>query len=301
MAQQSDSLQQQHPGKVSPVVPLGTEQQLPTEQAWQLVSRLMGSLELDALIQAFAESASQYFDCAGVTFLAPEAGEALEHGELAEHHAQYGLTFKGEALGSLTLHARRPFSAGDLALAEQCIGLLITPLCNALKYEAALREARTDPLTQLLNRSTMEQSLSRELGLARRHGEEFCVVTVDLDEFKTVNDAFGHAAGDAVLRDLAMLLRRCGRESDLIYRTGGDEFVIALSHTSLAGARLLAERLRRAVGRNVFRHNGEELPVYVSIGVTALVDHDTVDSLLERADEALYEAKRSGRNQVSFW
>ena len=300
MAQQSDSLQQ-HPGKVSPVVPLGTEQQLPTEQAWQLVSRWMGSLELDALIQAFGESASQYFDCAGVTYLPPEGGEALEHGELAEHQAQYRLTVKGDTLGSLTLHARRPFSSGDLAVAEQCIGLLVTPLRNALKYEAALREARTDPLTQVLNRSTMEQSLSRELGLARRHGEEFCVVTVDLDDFKTVNDAFGHAAGDAVLRDLAMLLRRCGRESDLIYRTGGDEFVIALSHTSLAGARLLAERLRRAVGRNVFRHNGEELPVYVSIGVTALVDHDTVESLLERADEALYEAKRSGRNQVSFW
>ena len=300
MAQQSDSLQQ-HPGKVSPVVPLGTEQQLPMEQVWQLVSRWMGSLELDALIQAFGESASQYFDCAGVTYQPPEGGEVLEHGELAEHQAQYRLTVKGDSLGTLTLHARRPFSSGDLAVAEQCIGLVVTPLRNALKYEAALREARTDPLTQVLNRSTMEQSLCRELGLARRHGEEFCVVSVDLDDFKTVNDAFGHAAGDEVLRDLARLLRRCARESDLIYRTGGDEFLIALSHTSLAGARLLAERLRRAVDRNVFRHNGEELPVYVSIGVTALTDGDTVDSLLERADEALYEAKRAGRNQVAFW
>ena len=300
MAQHSDSLQQ-HPGKASPVVSLGTEQQLSTEQAWQLVSRWMGSLELDALIQAFGESARQYFDCAGVTYQPPESGEVLEHGELAEHQAQYRLTVKGEPLGCMTLHASRPFSSADLAVAEQCIALLVTPLRNALKYEAALQEARTDPLTQLLNRSTMEQSLCRELGLARRHGEAFCVVSMDLDNFKTVNDAFGHAAGDEVLSDLAKLLRRCARESDLIYRTGGDEFLIALSHTSLVGARLLAERLRRAVDRHEFHYNGEELPVYVSIGVTALGDGDTVDSVLQRADEALYEAKRAGRNQVAFW
>ena len=299
MGQHGDSLQQ-HPGKASPVVSLGTGQQLSTEQAWQLVSRWMGSLELDALIQAFAESARQYFDCAGVTYQPPEGGEELEHGELADHQAQYRLTVTGESLGCMTLHASRPFSSADLAVAEQCIALLVTPLRNALKYEAALQEARTDPLTQLLNRSTMEQSLRRELGLARRHGEAFCVVSMDLDNFKTVNDAFGHAAGDEVLSDLAKLLRRCARESDLIYRTGGDEFLIALSHTSLAGARLLAERLRRAVDRHEFHYNGEELPVYVSIGVTALGDGDTVDSLLQRADEAMYEAKRAGRNQVAF-
>ena len=299
MAQQHDSLQQ-HQGKASHVVPLGTEQQLPTEQAWQLALRLTGTLELDALIQEFAESASQYFDCAGVTYEFPAGEDVLEHGDLAENQAQYRLSNQGERLGTITLHARRPFSSGDLAVAEQCIGLLITPLRNALKYEAALQEARTDPLTQVLNRSTMEQSLCREMGLALRHGEDLCVVAVDLDDFKTINDAFGHAAGDLVLQELATLLRRCARESDLIYRVGGDEFVIALSHTSLAGARLLAERLRRAVDRNVFRYDGEELPVYISIGVAALDGNDCVDSLLHRADEALFEAKRAGRNQVAY-
>lgn len=301
MAQQHGSVASDA-GSSATVVPLGTDQKVPVEQAWQVVSRLMGSLELETLVAAFHEVAGQFFDCAGVSYTPPDddGSESVVAGELADHKAQYGLRTSDEHLGVLTLHARRPLGAGDLARAEQCIGLLVTPLRNALRYEAALRQARTDPLSGLLNRSTMHESLVREVRLARRHDESFCVLALDLDDFKPVNDTYGHAAGDTVLREVAALLRRCARESDLLFRVGGDEFLVALSHTSLAGARLLAERVRRAVNRTSFTHDGEVLPVRVSIGVTSLQAGDTVDAMLRRVDGALYSAKGGGRDQVVF-
>ncbi|MDN3518308.1 GGDEF domain-containing protein [Aquisalimonas lutea] len=284
------------------VIPLGTDQKMPVDQAWQVVSRLMGCLELESLIATFREVAGQLFDCAGVSYTPPDddGGDAIVCGDLADHQAQYGLRTSDDHLGVLTLHAHRPLGAGDLARVEQCIGLLVTPLRNALRYEAALRQARTDPLSGLLNRTTMHESLAREVRLARRHDESFCILSLDLDDFKAVNDTYGHAAGDTVLQDVAALLGRCARESDLLFRVGGDEFMVALSHTSLAGARLLAERIRRAVSRTSFTHDGEVLPVHVSVGVTALQPGDTVDGMLRRVDGALYSAKNAGRDQVVF-
>ena len=299
MAKQGDSLPRHgRPKSGVPVVPTGAEQQLPAEKAWSVVSRLMTCLELDALIQEFAGTMSQLLDCAGVTYRRSEDAESLVYGDVAEHQAQYRLVAESEPLGVLTLHGERPFGPADLALADHCITLLITPLRNALKYQSARLEARTDPLTQLLNRSCMEECLGREIRLARRHNQDFSVIAVDLDDLKGVNDLHGHAAGDKVLQELAELLRRCARASELIFRKGGDEFLIALSHTSLAGARLLAERLCRAVDRHGFRYQGEELSVYVSIGVTSLNADDTIEGLLERMDTALYAAKGCGCNQV---
>ena len=226
--------------------------------------------------------------------------QSVVAGQQTDCRARYGLNTHGEDLGVVWLYGHRPMGAAELARAEQGIGLLVTPLRNALRHEAALCAARTDPLTQLLNRSTMQASLVREVGLARRHNESMCVLAMDLDEFKTVNDTFGHAAGDQVLRDLADLLRECCRESDLIFRVGGDEFVVALSHTNIAGAGLLAERLRRSVEGKVFEFDGQPLPVHVSIGVTGLQQQDSTDGLLRRVDDALLRAKGSGRNRVLY-
>lgn len=299
MDPQHDS-QKPAPERGADVVAMGAGEHLPAGGAWQVLSQLVGCLELDALIQAFRSSAGAFLDCVGVTYEAPASDSRIVCGEPAPNQARYGVGVHGEDLGVITLHARRPLGAAALARAEECIGVLVAPLRNALRYEAALRAARTDPLTGLLNRNTMEETLDRELRLARRHDEAFCVLALDLDDFKRVNDTFGHAAGDHVLRELAGVLSRCARESDLVFRVGGDEFVIALSRTDLPGARLLAERLRRAVDRRVFAYEGNVLPVRASVGVTNLQPGDTARTLMRRVDGALFGAKDAGRNRVTL-
>ena len=285
--------------KSSRIVPLGTDQQMPGEEAWGVLSRLMGRLELDELMGEFHEIARQNFDCAGLMYTAPDEDGSYVIGKQCDHHARYNLSADGESLGVLVLSAETPLGAAELARAEQCIALLITPLRNALRYEAALRQARTDPLTGLLNRSTLDETLQREVGLARRHGEPFSILVADLDNFKTINDGLGHQAGDLVLREFAEVLRRCARESDLVFRTGGDEFLVALSHTGLSGANLLAERLRRSVDRYPFEFDGETVPMQVSVGVSTLESGDDFLSLLQRGDDALYGAKEQGRNKIN--
>ena len=140
---------------------------------------------------------------------------------------------------------------------------------------------------------------------ALRHRHPFCMALVDLDFFKQINDSFGHAVGDAALRDLAAALRRHTREGDILARFGGEEFVLALPNTDLEGARVLAERIRTYVRGLHWEAEGISFGLTVSIGLSTL-DHDgryqgrpLVDHLLRQADKALYYCKSNGRDQVS--
>ena len=166
----------------------------------------------------------------------------------------------------------------------------------------------TDPLTGCVNRRGLDQALAREVARAARTGSEIAVLALDLDHFKQVNDTYGHPVGDAVLRDTASLILRAARAGDVVARTGGEEFAILMPDTGGSGAFQLATRLCDMVRMRAFVLNGARVPVTVSIGViaTGLVDDDrpvseVADELLARADEALYGAKRGGRDRVRTW
>lgn len=151
-------------------------------------------------------------------------------------------------------------------------------------------EAMTDPLTGLLNRRgfyTLIEKWERE--------QPLCVVAIDIDHFKKVNDWYGHDAGDAVLVQIASLLRDAGRSGDVISRFGGEEFILLLPFTALDAAARIAERMRKAVMATTFSYAGE---ITVSAGVASFEGHEEIDVVLRRADEALYEAKHAGRNKV---
>lgn len=153
----------------------------------------------------------------------------------------------------------------------------------------------TDRLTALANRRKLEASLQSELLRARRYGKTFSIIMLDVDRFKIINDTHGHQAGDAVLVQLADLLRRNARETDVVGRWGGEEFLIICPETSLLVVTALAERYRTEMERNDFGPVGQ---VTSSFGVTASAEGDDVQLLVRRADEALYRAKESGRNRV---
>ena len=162
------------------------------------------------------------------------------------------------------------------------------------------RQASTDALTGMANRRSLMARLTEEVAHARRHPSRvFSVLAVDIDLFKQVNDNWGHGAGDAALVHLAGLMQRQTRPSDLVGRSGGEEFMVLLRDTSAPAATALAERLRRAIARSVLRHEGIRLRLSVSIGVAELQPQDSsIDTLLARADRALYAAKHAGRNRV---
>jgi diguanylate cyclase (GGDEF)-like protein len=155
-----------------------------------------------------------------------------------------------------------------------------------------------DSLTGLRNRRYVADQLPQEIKRAKRHGRPLCVAMCDIDHFKSVNDDYSHAFGDDVLRRIAKVFLSTARESDTVSRYGGEEFLVILPDTDLAGAEVLAERIRAAVSELVFGEVAPGLRVSMSIGIAQLTPGRDERELLAEADARLYEAKRSGRNRI---
>jgi two-component system cell cycle response regulator len=154
----------------------------------------------------------------------------------------------------------------------------------------------TDPLTGMANRRYFLGILDNLMSLARRHHTPLSLVMVDLDHFKAINDAYGHGGGDQVLRHFGVLLKKCSRKEDLGARFGGEEFIVALPQTDLAGAKIWAEKIRSGLEEMVWTQIKGK--VTGSFGISQFYPEDTLESFIERADKALYQAKAAGRNRV---
>ncbi|GHE94832.1 GGDEF domain-containing protein [Thalassotalea profundi] len=162
----------------------------------------------------------------------------------------------------------------------------------------AEKEARTDALTQLANRRKFMESIKHDLSIATRNHLDFSIIYIDIDHFKTINDTYGHAAGDKVLVTLADILKSNTRPSDNVSRIGGEEFAITSLGKNTNTATALADRIRKKVEDHRFVLADIEVKITISLGVATLIDSQTSDELLKRTDDALYKAKNSGRNQV---
>jgi diguanylate cyclase (GGDEF)-like protein len=156
-----------------------------------------------------------------------------------------------------------------------------------------------DPLTRLLNRRGLDDALQVSRAQAARRSLPTSAIMVDIDHFKQVNDSFGHEIGDQVLRQVADIISRLCRSSDVIARTGGEEFLVVLPETDLDSARILAERIREAIGQRPIVVDSQRIGVTVSLGVSSVVGDLNLDELSLEADRAMYLAKRGGRNRVA--
>lgn len=186
------------------------------------------------------------------------------------------------------------------ALSWYLIGLLL----EIHHSEQEMRElASRDALTGLLSRRAFFDNARSYTLLATRHEIPFSVIIVDLDHFKSINDRYGHPAGDAVLKLFADVVNSVSRRSDIIGRLGGEEFALVLPSTQIAEAFEFAERLHNAVNKAVLKHKDAMIQYTVSIGLTASESgiENSIDNLLARADQALYQAKRAGRNQTTVY
>ena len=158
-------------------------------------------------------------------------------------------------------------------------------------------KALIDPLTQLPNRLAYDEKLKQEYARWKRYNNTLLIIVWDIDFFKSVNDNYGHQAGDEVLKGVAIMFRNSLRETDFIFRFGGEEFVSLMPETSLGGGFKIAEKVRANIEKLKFTHNGHDIKVTISSGITIFVENDTLDSAFERADKALYQAKDQGRNR----
>ena len=160
--------------------------------------------------------------------------------------------------------------------------------------------ARIDGLTRLYNRRYFMEVLGKEVKRARRHNSDLCIMIIDLDHFKNVNDNYGHLMGDQVLEHAAQTIKDLLRETDLVGRYGGEEICIALPETPISGGRILAERLRSRLAQNTYHATGKaSFHVTCSIGLAEFRPEDLeVEDILKQADRALYLAKQKGRDQV---
>jgi len=212
------------------------------------------------------------------------------------------LLARGRLTGSLNLGVPDPEAlAGDhVEIARQVADSLAVALRDAQLYAEVQRLARTDDLTGLANRRGLFALGEREISRSRRFRRPLAAVMLDIDRFKRVNDAFGHATGDAVLRAVADQCRTCVRDIDILGRYGGEEFAVLLPETELVPGLRFAERMRRSVAETPVRTPRGDLSVTVSAGIVELSeDVDTLTALLDRADSAMYAAKRAGRNCCS--
>ncbi len=277
----------------------GAIQQQDEIRGLQLGEKLFKVLDVKALIDLFFVEVQAYIPHDSIGYSNSQLGITLSLGKTSRHRMEYDLVLAGQVLGEIIVTRARLFASKEVALMEDLMCSLVYPLRNASMYQLAMLSAFQDPLTGINNRASLEKSLPREINLAQRHDMPLTLLVVDVDYFKNINDTHGHQIGDAVLREITGVFAESVRTTDLVFRYGGDEFVIALSNTDSEAAREVAERIREGIEKCQFSVGNVRLVISASVGMTELNGRDTLESAFRRADEALLLAKREGRNRVA--
>ncbi|HEX5661591.1 MAG TPA: diguanylate cyclase [Polyangiales bacterium] len=213
----------------------------------------------------------------------------------------FPVRFANNVVGTIALAPTRDDHPGSAELMPLVARELGGPLRMAALVEESQRQASIDVLTGLMNRRAFMPAIRNEVSRGKRYGHHLCVLLLDIDHFKQINDHFGHAAGDLVLGAVGKMLSATLRGSDFAARWGGEEFVIALTNTEVEGGRIAAERARVAVENLAIDDGkGQRIAVTASVGLASLLPDESVEQLMDRADHAMYAAKYAGRNRVGL-
>jgi|HubBroStandDraft_1064217.scaffolds.fasta_scaffold00098_14 diguanylate cyclase (GGDEF)-like protein len=266
-----------HHGTLTPRVPEGGRFPASTEPWASILSSSTTAMETDLCI---APSKTKFFAESASRMCIP-------------------LVSFGQTLGILALDSTKPdaFRDGDLQSLESVADICATAIQNAHYVERVKQLAYLDGLTGIFNRRFFELRIMEEIERARRYGTGMAVIMADIDQFKRLNDEFGHVLGDEVLRQVSSLFHQQLRKIDVVCRYGGEEFGILLTQTNAQNAMSIGEKLRKMVAG--WQFPGVPRTVTISAGAAAFPEHGTTrDSLVKAADSALYAAKQAGRNRV---
>ena len=267
-----------------------------------ITNRLVTTLEVDRCVEIFMQAVAEDlpFDGFHYTVKRPEPAINLHFGRQSRHNCSYNLSIDETVLGELTLYRGRKFAESELKHLEKMLCVLVHPLKNAIMYRKAVLLSQTDALTGLNNRAAFDRDIDRELSLADRQGRTLTLMLLDIDYFKKVNDQYGHAAGDEVIRVVAEHMQEVTRTSDVLFRYGGEEFAIILSDVDSLTAMDVAERIRLSLKNRVIHFNDQEIRITVSIGMGCYQQNEGRQSLFEKTDKALYMAKEMGRDLIKI-
>jgi diguanylate cyclase (GGDEF)-like protein len=216
--------------------------------------------------------------------------------EIVDLKSRNGTFVNGEPISRSALSDGDKIQIGDTTILKLSYQDELDEQLSRNLYESATR----DPLTHAVNKRGFGEQLAKEYAFAVRHGQALSLLALDVDHFKRVNDTYGHAAGDYVLKHLAEVIGVAIRREDLLARIGGEEFAVLLRDIARQGALDCGERIRASIEKTLFETGGKRIPITISVGVATLQRdvHATPEALLEAADRALYQAKHTGRNRV---
>jgi len=193
------------------------------------------------------------------------------------------------------------FSGDDIALIELFSQLVGASIGNVKLFEKIQKQATMDGLTGLANHKTFYEILEKELWRSRRYGGNISLIMIDIDNLKKINDVYGHRAGDKVIREISRKTKGCIRQIDTAARYGGDEFAVILPNTSLADAVVVAERMVSTVSSSSITWQKEKIALSISVGVGQYSADNTPEDITSHSDEALYAAKKAGKNTVRIF
>ena len=254
----------------------------------------------EELLRVIVETAVEATGAVG-GYLESSEGFDLATGDVGAdgERLRFPVTAGRESFGTLVLVGER-FGKDQCETATWLVGHAAIALANVRKHRTVEKQALVDPLTGLANRRLAEGALETEVARAGRFDEPLALLMSDLDDFKQINDRWGHPFGDEVLREFATALAESIREIDLAGRWGGEEFAVMLPGTDLEGGAALAERIRANLReRSIVAPDGELVTITASFGVAAYPEVQGKDELVGAADAALYEAKRAGKDRVA--
>lgn len=253
-----------------------------------LLEQLQTTLDLSQLLNKFAIEASKYVNFSGLRFTSLDSTTNARGSRTAKIEKQFELIIENEFLGTLTYAINKPMHADDVSILTELHTYLVNPFRNAIAYQRALTLAMQDGLTGLGNRRYFDEQLNRAVNQAKRQNNDVGLVLCDLNKFKTINDTFGHHVGDKVLQHFSTALKNSIRESDSVFRFGGDEFAILVEDASRESLDIIHQRIHSALETDAVL---SKYKVGSSLGATFLHRTDTTESFFERADQALYSKK----------
>jgi len=264
------------------------QHKLTSSQTIVVLKKLQSSLALDELLHNFAAITAQHVLFTGLSFISETSQIELKTDTSATFQQNFHLSLHGKELGSLLYSSIKPLKVSELSLLKELHQLLISNLMHALVLQEMQVRIMKDHLTGLDNRASFDENIQRSYSLCQRFKSNMALLITDLNDFKRINDTYGHQFGDKVLQHYAQLVQRSIRNSDMAFRLGGDEFAIILQPASHQSTSLVIERIRQEVKHDTFL---SEFNISTAIGSAMWRAGETVESLFKLADEELYNCK----------
>lgn len=267
-----------------------------TKHGLVLLEQLQTSLDLEKVINMFAMEAAKFVDFSGLYFKNGQITQSIRGSRKGKSERQFELKIAGEFIGILTYSINSPISLTNYKILDELHQYLVYPLKNAIQYHQAMQLAMQDSLTNLGNRRYFDEQLKRAMHHANRQRSHVGLIICDLDKFKVINDNFGHQVGDKILINFANALRSSVRDSDSVFRFGGDEFSIIVESASDQSLIVIESRINNALCQDALL---AKYDISTSLGMTFMSRDDNEKTFFERADKLLYQNKLSCGHNLS--